>query len=359
MKEKSCAFIVIDSGFSRDVLQQGGKVLAAYDLPFNRKFEEGDRLSERDLEVFTGDPMGHGSIVLSRLLNIIPDANLFLVKAFSPSDLLRTIWKGGEIIQPGWVEGYVWAAELARARDMVSVANCSFGGVSHAMDGTGWESHQIARCSGPGKPGHCVVAAAGTGDGRAVHGALTVLSGENKSFIADQDTDCEYNCWFGLGQDLPENCRWQLEAWQNGQLVFSADSQSVPANLWNGRQQLKFRLWGAARVTIDIRRDQDYDDSFGLSVDIYAEGARFRNWVSPYLIPEPACFPHVIAAGLQASTYSPTQREPGKKPDVLLPGSGQISFRIPEITAAVGQMLEKYPGLDVDGVRAMLGKYPQ
>jgi hypothetical protein len=357
--EKSCAFIVIDSGFSREVLQQGGRVIAAYDLPRKLTFESSEYLSDAQMDDFCGDPMGHGSIVLSRLLSCRSDARLILVRAFGPSDVCRTVWKGGEVIQPGWVEGYVWAHEFARARDMVSVANCSFGGVSHAMDGTGWESFQIAKCCGAGKPGHAVVAAAGTGDGRAVHGALTLLAGEDKNFVADQDTDCEYNCWFGLGQDVPENCRWQLEAWQNGQLMFSSNSQEVPPNLWNGKQQLKFRLWGAGRISIDIRRDHEYDENFGLRVDVYAEGARFRNWVSPHLIPEPACFPHVIAVGLQASTYSPTQKEPGKKPEVLLPGSGQISFRIPEITALVGQMLENYPGLDVDGLKTMLGKYPQ
>jgi hypothetical protein len=359
MKE-SCAFIVIDSGFSREVLEQGGRVIAAYDVPRKLKYESTEFLSDSQLDDFTGDPMGHGSIVLSRLLSVVPaDAKLILVRGFGVSDVCRTVWKGGEIMQAGWCEAYVWAVEYAKARGMVSVGNCSFGGVTHAMDGTGWEAFQVAKCSGPGKPGHILVAAAGTGDGRAVHGSLTLLAGEDKSFIADQDTDCEYNCWFGLGQEPPTDCRWHLDAWQNGQLMFSANSQDVPVNMWNQRQQLKFRLWGAARVVIDIKREHAYDENFGLAVDVYAEGARFRNWVSPHLIPEPACFPTVIAVGLQASTYSPTQKEPGKKPEVLLPGSGQISFRIPEITGAVGQLLEKYPGLDIEGVKAMLGKYPQ
>jgi len=368
----SCAFIVIDSGFSREILTQskvpeyerkGFKVIAAWDLPRDKKFEASDCLSEHQIDEFGSDPMGHGTIVLEKLLNCVPDAKLILVKAFTSNEVCRTVWNAGEIAEPGWTEAYVWAVEQAKSRGMVSVANCSFGGVSHALDGTGWEAHQVSRCTGAGKPGHVLVAAAGTGDGRATHGSLTLLDGENKSFVADQDSDCEYNVWFGLNQIPPYGSRWQLEAWQNGAMVYSADSDSVPGNMWNGRQQLKFRLWGSSRVEIDVRREGgwQYEDGEnpGLKVDVYVEGARFRNWVSSELIPEPACFPAVIAVGLQASIYSARQTELDRKPDILLPGSGQISFRIPEIAAAVGQLLARHPRLDVDGVRAILGKFPQ
>lgn len=361
--KKDCAFIVIDSGFSLEILNKA-RLIAAWDLTADRKFEGGaDLLSAGQIKEFAGDPMFHGSIVVERLLNLVPDAGLILVKAFDNNKICRTKWSNGKIVHPGWTEAYVWAVELAKTRAMVSVCNCSFGGYSHAMDGSGWESHQVRSCTGPGKPGHVLVAAAGYGDARPIHGSLKLLAGEQKSFVADQDADSDYNFWFGLGQKHALK-PWVLSAHRNGHLLYQASSDQIRPNLWNQRQQLRFRVWGSGRVNIDLRladtelaaAEKNGDE--GLKIDVWAEGARLRNWVSAELVTEPACFPEVIAVGLKASSYSPSQQIIGMKPDVLLPGSDQVSFRLPEVSVAVSRFLQENPALDVAAVKEKLGKYP-
>lgn len=353
--EKTCVFIVIDSGFSREVME-GSHVLAAWDLTRNRRFESSDELTPAQIADFAGDPMGHGSIVLARLLRLVPDARLILVKAFGGGDACRTRWEHGKIVTPGWTEAYVWAVELAGARGMVSVANCSFGGYVHAMDGTGWEAQQVGRFSGAGKPGHVVVAAAGYGDGRPVHGALTLLPGETKEFLGDQEAECEYNFWFGLGQE-PAIKPWTLMAHINSHLAYAASSEQLPANIWNQRQQLKFRIWGAGKVRIDVALANGPRSNGSLKVDVWCPGSMLRKWVSPELIIEPAIFPSVIAVGLRASLYCPNQEAAGSKPDILLPGGDQVSFRLPEVAVAAGLMLQKDPSLDADQIKARLGKF--
>lgn len=355
---KSCAFIVIDSGFSEESMA-AANVLAAWDLCTQRKFESNNGLlSKKQLAQFAGDPMGHGSIVLSRLLLQRPDAKLILIKAFADRSVCRTQWQDGQISQPGWTEGYTWAAELAQSRGMVSVCNCSFGGHTHAMDGTGWEAHQVGRFTGAGKPGHVIVAAAGFGDARPMRGSLKLLPGLSKTFLADQDGDCEYNFWFGLGQQELPVTGWALRASLNGQQVFAASSEQIPQNMWNGRQQLKFRIWGSGLAAIEVYQNEGGNADAGLKVDVWADSARFRNWISTELIGEPACFPSVIAVGLKASSYSAFQEQPGYKPDVLLKGSDQISFRVPEVLAAAAAHLEANPDLDVEQLKSKLGKFP-
>lgn len=355
---KSCAFIVIDSGYSQEVLA-GRKVLAAWDLTSDRKFQSQGFLSDEQVKEFAGDPMGHGSIVLSRLLRLDPDVQLILVKAFAEHDVCRTQWADGKIAKPGWAEGYVWAAQLAKARGMVSVGNCSFGGYRHAMDGTGWEAQQVSRCTGERKPGHILVAAGGYGDSRPVRGSLKLLEGEGKNFVGTQEGDSSYNFWFGLGQAPIGATGWELEARLNDKLVYSTDSKSVPPNIWNGRQQLTFSMRGNGRVQIDVRQIENYEANGGLKVDVWAESTRFFNWVSTELLPEPACFDNVIAVGLRASSYSANQEQAFSKPEVLLPGSGQISFRLPEVVYHIGKMLEKEPNLDFPEVKARLPKFWQ
>ena len=68
--------------------------------------------------------------------------------------------------------------------------------------------------------------------------------------------------------------------------------------------------------------------------------------------------PQVISVGLIAGAYAPDQALPGGKPDVLLPGGGAISFRLPEVVAQAARLLAAEPGLDVDGVRRRIGKFP-
>lgn len=354
--KKSCAYIVIDSGFSAEVLSRTKKVLAAWDLVSQQKFVPQDKayLSKSQLESFAGDPMGHGSIVLERFLRQRPEAKFILVKAFENRSACRTRWQSGEIARAGWTESYVWAAELAEKLGMVSVANCSFGGYFHAVDGSGWEAHQLAKCTGAGKPGHLLAAAAGPGDARPVHARMKLLAFENKTIICDQHEDSDYNLWFALRQGSNE-ALWSMEARLNGQLVFASSSGQVPENFWNKKRQLTFRIPGRGRVELDFRRHDA--GAKALSVDAWCETVSFRNWVSAELVGEPACFEQTIAVGLAASSYSCLQEKEGTKPEVLLSGGDQISFRLPEVCVYLGELLEKNPELDLPGVRQKLNKF--
>jgi hypothetical protein len=63
---------------------------------------------------------------------------------------------------------------------------------------------------------------------------------------------------------------------------------------------------------------------------------------------------------LRLKSYSPNQSHVGSKPDVLLEGTGEISFRTPEVTATVAQLMLRGPGLDSAGVRdALTNVYPK
>ncbi len=364
MQSGSCAFIVIDSGFSFEILKEA-RVIAAWDLTRGRKFESLDYLDDSDLAEFAGDPMGHGTIVLSRLLALEPAAKLILVKAFDNRSVCLTQWDAsGKIARPGWSDAYVWAQQKAAARGMVSVANCSFGGYRHAMDGSGWEAHQLGSVIGPG---HVLVAAAGPGDGRAIHASLRLLASESKQIVAYQENNADYNLWFGLGDEQESVAldSWKLEARLNGHLQFRADSSRVPANIWNGRRQLTFRIRGSGKLEITISRDSsgvsdwkaDRKTDNALRLDVWSEEARFANWISAELVGEPACFKNVIAVGLITSSYSPFQNMAACKPDLLLNGSDQVSFRIPEITVACGKLLESDHRLDSDSLIKLLGKF--
>ncbi len=355
---ESCVFIIIDSGFSLEVMQKC-RVIAAWDLSDDRKFESDDYLTPAQIEEYAGDFMGHGTIVLERLLRIVPNAQVILISAFAELGARRTMWDEGEIVHPGWSEGYVWAAETARLRKMTSVANCSFGGFWHACDGTGWEAAQLGRYSGPGKSGHVVVAAAGMGDARPIHGRLCLLGNESKTFVTDQDGDVEYNFWVGLGQESARTCGWAMEAWKDGNCVFASDSDETPTNMWNGRQQMKCKIYGPGRVQFEWRRTDANPKIPFLKIDLWAEAARLRNWINAEMVGEPACFSSVIAVGLEASTYCPTQRALDSKPDMLLPGGDQLSFRLPEVVAAIGALLNEDPSLDLTQVKAKLGKFPE
>lgn len=359
--EGSCSLIVIDSGFSHEVLRRSRKVLACWDLSHARPVVGEGYLAQSELDAFAGDPMNHGSIVLSRLLDRMPEAPVVLVKAFDDESLKRTVWHNGQIAHPGWSEAYVWAVELCRERGLTSVANCSFGGFHHAMDGSGWEAEQLRRVTGPGRSGHLLVAAAGPGDGRAQHASFLLLNRDEKVLVAQQDQSSEYNLWFGLGQNQKRPANWRLELVHNGQSLFTISSREISANIWNQRQQFKFSVEGSGRVELIVRNASSADcadEGCALKVDCWSESAWFRNHVSPNLVSEPACFPHVIAVGLRTLQYSAFQTMPGDKPDVLLPGSEQISFRTPELTCAVARLLACDPTLDSERAKQLLGKYP-
>jgi hypothetical protein len=349
------AIIIIDSGFNAESLQGANRVLGICDLNDCKTETGAPFLSQAQLSAFANDPGRHGSIVLEQVRALAPDAPLVLIRAINPDEgLIRTGWHNGAQVSPGWTEAYLWAVQLCAAAGLPSVANCSFGGYTHALDGTGWESFQLAKVCGAGKPGHIVVAAAGPGDGRAIHASWLVLPDETVTADATQNGDSKYNFWCdatGCGD-------WRLDVRLNGNLIHEFRADNIPANFWNGRRQLTFRVPGSGRVQLSLSR-------IGIGLlqpvrfDCWLNGdGAFVNHVDPVLIAEPAVFPQVIAVGLRKNSYSPRQHEAAQKPDVLLDGTGAISFRTPSVTAHVAKLLSSDPSLDADAVRLLLGKNP-
>lgn len=86
----------------------------------------------------------------------------------------------------------------------------------------------------------------------------------------------------------------------------------------------------------------------------HQDDAVFTSHADPHLIAEPAVFPGVIAVGLAAGRYSSDQTESNAKPEVLLAGSGPVSFRLPEVVAEIASWLTEEPELDVVSVRQKL-----
>jgi hypothetical protein len=156
---------------------------------------------------------------------------------------------------------------------------------------------------------------------------------------------------------------WMLEVWRDNQLIAYHQGSLIPTNFWNGKKQLTFSVEGEGLVSLKVSRNGNGNN--GASGEarfdcwVASDGlAAFVNHVDATLIGEPAIFPQVLSVGLRGGSYSPTQALPGGKPDILLEGAGPISFRLPEVTASVANLLTPEPRLDVNGVRALLGKYP-
>ncbi|MBY0552698.1 MAG: hypothetical protein K2W95_35775 [Candidatus Obscuribacterales bacterium] len=353
MVKRRTAIIIIDSGFERGMLSRArNNILAVHDVPTNTFVAGNDEVM---LDRFGGDVYGnHGTEVLRRVLDRSPESPLVLVRAFGPDRrLVRTGWtQGGQVRRKGWTDAYLQAVDFCDQRGMTSVANCSFGGYIHAMDGTGWESFNLGHATGKGKPGHVVVAGAGPGDGRPTHASLTMWPGETRSIQARQHGGTLYNFW-----SKDREAQWALTAVLNGRAVFHVNSADVPDNMWNGLKQQTLELHGDGYVELFISVPSGGSGSSSFHCWIEG-GGEFRNHVDPVAVAEPACFPSVIAVGLESARYNPRQFMPGEKPDVLLPGGEQVSFRLPEVTVAVARLLERNPQLDVDGVRALLGKMP-
>jgi hypothetical protein len=347
-------FIVIDSGFSRESISGLTKVIGTGNLDDALFTVGAPFVDAEELNLFAGDPMKHGSIVLERLRELDPDAPFVLIKAYGPDlRLIRTGWADGRQMSPGWTEAYLWAVELCRRVGLPSVANCSFGGFTHASDGTGWESFQLGHATGPGRSGHVVVAAAGPGDGRAVHASWMTAAGDSTTVEVYQAETSQYNLWSAL----PGVDGWTLEVRKDGQAVGYFQGAAIPVNFWNNRQQLMFTVHGSGHFQFVLRREgtAGVANRFDCWV-VGGAGAAFLNYVDPTLIAEPAIFPHVLSVGLRHGKYAPDQALPGGKPDVLLDGTGAISFRLPEVTALVARLLSVNPGLDVEAVRALIGK---
>jgi hypothetical protein len=183
-----------------------------------------------------------------------------------------------------------------------------------------------------------------------------VLPQETVTVDANQSGETRYNFWCdatGCGD-------WRLSVRLDGNLIHEFTADNTPENFWNGRRQSTFTVRGAGRVQLSLSRN-------GLGT---LQPARFDCWVTSdsacsfvnhvdaMLVAEPAVFPHVIAVGLRKNSYSPWQADAGQKPDVLLDGTGAISFRTPSVTVLAAQLLSNDPSLDADAVRTLIGKFP-
>jgi hypothetical protein len=360
--ENKCAVIVIDTGFSLESIAKARHILATVDLstgrsavgePFLDLKVEADR---KLLEDFAGDPLNHGSLVLEALVAEAPELPVVLVRAYSDDvRLIRTGWSDGKISRPGWTDAYLAVVDFCAKRGYATVTNCSFGGYTHAMDGTGWEAHSLRQVTGQGKPGHIVIAGAGAGNRRALHASWRTEPATHSDVRAWQRKPTTYNFWCGAGAAEPEASDWSLEVFLNGQEIAQYSSQHITANIWNQRKQLTFTVPGEGLVVFRVcrfscdataggaeERAGDSDDVWNFpapSTDVHRfdmwinhqDDAEFLDHVDETTIAEPAVFPEVIAAGLQSGSYSPNQADPQAKPEILLPGEGPISFRLPRL----------------------------
>lgn len=358
MVKRKAAVIIADTGFSEDSLAGARRILGCYDL-VKRRVIIGDPYvtDATDLGAFAGDPHKHGSLVLKATLAQDADVPLVLIRSHDPDQgIIRTSWLDGKPAADGWTEAYLWAVRLCSLHGLASVANFSFGRIYHAADGTGWDAFQFAKVTGAGKPGHVVVAAAGPGDGRAVHASFSAALARATAVDVEQFDDTSYNFWtkvsFGADKDPQDD--WILEVWRDGRLVLQEDGARVPVNFWNGRKQVQFKLEGAGKVVLVVRTKQAATGERGFECWLATGNARFLNHVDDTYIVEPAAFPSVIAVGLKAGRYAPNQENPDSKPDVLLDGEGPISFRLPEVTVKLARMLEADPSLDAFQVKEKL-----
>lgn len=409
------AVIIIDTGFSRAALQSARRILAAIDVASCRVESCADDTSSltwaRNADILgriAQDDLNHGTLVLNSLLAVNPDIPVILVRAYdSDVKLIRTEFAGGEMVRPGWTEAYRAAVDICRKRGMTSVANLSFGGYTHAMDGSGWESHVLAHDCGAGKPGHIILAGAGTGDGTAIHASWKTTPGSTEEVSAFQTSPTTYNFWSAADADAPEANDWLLEVFLNDFKIGQELSSHVGPNLWNNRKQVTIQVPGAGKVVFRTSRFFRSDAGFGgIAAAHSSQGARrlsnvghplerspdqahlaveptnplvtsapqldplrFDCWINQsdsramfldhkdvMSIAEPAIFSHVIAVGLSSGEYAEDQNELGAKPDLLIEGPGPISFRLPEVAARVAAMLGHDPSLDVVAVRKLLGK---
>jgi hypothetical protein len=152
---------------------------------------------------------------------------------------------------------------------------------------------------------------------------------------------------------------------RNGEVVGLHQGSDIVGNMWNQRQQLTFEVEGGGDVSLEIALPAcppDTQDVSHLQCEgwIRSDSAWFHDHVDSRSVAEPAVFAEVIAAGLRFKSYAADQTKAGTKPDVLLEGMGEISFRTPEVTAAVARTMLHNPALDVAKVRDLLrNEYPK
>ena len=345
---KQTAVVIIDTGFSADSLKTAGQIVAVMDLSSGFSAIGEPFLNNDELDRFCGDPLNHGSLVLKVLMEIRPETPVVLIRAYSDQvRLIRTGFSGGEISSFGWTDAYLWAVNLLNERGYNSVTNCSFGAYTHAMDGTGWEAHSLRRAIGAGKPGHIVVAGAGSGNGKPIHASCSLQeAGHSSAIRATQETDATYNFW------AESDNHWKLEVFLNGALVQVHDSKFIPVNFWNDKRQSTFTVYGKGEVVFLVSTVSG-GNRFDCWIN-HQDSAQFESHSDPFLIAEPAVFPEVVAVGLQEGKYASNQSEPDAKPEVLLDGSGPVSFRLPEVVATVADWLDQDDQLDSEAVKARL-----
>ncbi|MBX9693490.1 MAG: hypothetical protein K2Z81_13965, partial [Cyanobacteria bacterium] len=257
MNERTAA-IIIDTGFSLESLLSAEKIVAILDVSTGTVVTGLPYLTWKHhsaaLQAFAGDPLNHGSMVLQALMKESPGLPVILVRAYDDKGLMRTTWKDGKILNPGWTEAYLTAVHICRTFGFNSVANFSFGGYTHAADGTGWESHCLSTVTGPGKPGHIVVAGAGTGTGAAIHSSWRTGAGETTEVNAYQKTTATYNFWCAADPNSSQFNDWLYELYFNGEKLTEEVGANLIPNLWNGRKQVTFNVHGEGYVMIRTSR---------------------------------------------------------------------------------------------------------
>jgi len=366
------AVIILDSGFSPQVLGRVRNLLAYQDLNsglsiVGQPIIGQDSQARQFIQSITQDPLNHGSVILERLLDCDPDLPLILVRGFGPQGgLIRSRFEQGKLVADGWTEAYLWAQNICAQKGYCSVANFSFGGFHHTMDGKGWENFQLSKVVGAGKPGHLLAGAAGPGHGRAVHASLSLAPAESREVHAVQSGNATYNLLVDRlvpvdASETKSNLRdFILEVCLDGRQLFTCRGLDLVPNLWNGKQQLTFEVSAGQRSEVTFKLSlleqvEHVEHVDGVAkFDLFIsreEGAYFKNCVDSELVCEPALFDTVIAVGLKGASYGTCRVSGWQKPEILLEGSGPISFRTPEVTFALVKMLRLNPELDVPTAR--------
>lgn len=362
MSNKDCAVIIIDSGFSREATAKIRRLLGVYDLSSGLAMVGSPYLapdSELVRELFCGDELNHGTIILEKLLAMDSELPVILVKAFEHGKRVNTGFADGRVVQDGWVEGYLFARDLAQKRGMTSVANLSFGGFSHAMDGTGYEAFVLERAASQLPAGHVLVAAAGPGDGRPIHAGLVLPGGASGAITGYLEGQAGYNFWVdrlsAITSQNQSSKDWFLEVFLGGQKVLEMDGKDLPDNFWNMRQQLTFSLEGRGELKLQLNNRSASEIRFDCYIDKNDVGqALFLDNLDNDLVCEPAVLSQVIAVGLAEGQYGSPVVKGISKPEIRVEGSGPISFRAPEIVFRVAQMLKAEPDLTTGDVRDRL-----
>lgn len=349
--------IVVDSDFMADAIVDAPKVVAAIDVARGVRLVGKPFLSREQLEEFACGAQQHGSEIVRRMRRASveafgEEAPLALVRgADDNGDIIRTTWNGdGEIASAGWTEGYLDAVAVCSERGLTTVANFSFGGYSH-MGTRGWERHRLTSVTGAGRPGHIAVAAAGHGDGRAIHSSLVLNPGHDTTIDVLQPKDAEFNLWVRGGTN------WTLEVYRDGRLDQRHDGPSIQPNRpWSETdQELKFTVRGGGMTYLRlVAPDTTAGTSMQVDCYIVSGEARFHNWVDAHCVAEPANLPEVISVGLVDGKYSAGQGNLDGKPDFLVRGDGPISFRIYEVVIEAARIMRQAPESDSDMVRAEL-----